>query len=67
MQISSAVLAVSLVLILKKKKIGKVCQLFLVFSPAYVSGLVILLASLRSLLISASTVYNDNYFHIYNT
>ena len=49
MQISSAVLAVSLVLILKKKKIGKVRQLFLVFSPTYISGLVILLASLRFL------------------
>ena len=49
MQISSAVLALSLVLILNKKRIGEVCQLFLVFSPAYISGLIILLASLRFL------------------
>ena len=44
---SAAVLAVSLVLILNKKKIGKSCRVFSVFSPPFISGLIILLASLR--------------------
>ena len=52
-QISAAMLAVSLVLILNKRKIGKICRLLLVFTPAYISGLIILLASLRFILVSA--------------
>ena len=48
MEISSAVLAVSLVLILNKKQMGKFCQVFSVFSPPFISALIILLASLRS-------------------
>ena len=64
MQISAAVLAVSLVLILKQKKMGKLCQLFSVFSPPFISGLILLLASLRFIrpIIDKGGLYFGFYF-----